>query len=394
MKWKNKGHEFDGVYENIKKKTSFYLFGAGDYGKQFQKAFKNEIHLIGYIDNDEKKQGNELGGLKCCPLSAVQLRENEGIIVTMSQIARIYPLKQLEADGYLKNRDYFIIEEFISVWNVYKYDKVYFSSISFLPSTACNLNCRHCLNFNPFARQFYIREWDELIRDVDLFFSCVDHIMLFHISGGEPMIYRYLADLIEYIDRNYGDRIDTLRTVTNGTIVPKDEVLKKLAECNVEVTVDDYRDAVPECKDHFDELLHRLDEYHIRYYINKTDKWIDLAPERTDYSGWSEGQLEKHRELCNQSWQELRDGKIYSCNYASYAAVAGIAGETDQEEAYDLTQFTDTKKKELIEFRLGYTAKGYTNFCKTCRGFTTENSDGVRAALQIENNKNDSTVGC
>ena len=238
------------------------------------------------------------------------------------------------------------------------------------------------MNFNPFAKKFYVREWDALVKDVDLFFSCVDHIMLFHVSGGEPFLYKHTADLIEYIDKNYGDRIDTLRMVTNGTQVPKDEVLVKLSKYNVEITVDDYREAVPKFNDRFDQLVNKLEEYHIKYYINKADSWIDLAPERTDYSNWSDELLMKHRDSCSQSWEELRDGKIYSCNYAAYATVAGIAGEQDLEETYDLKKFTPEKKKELIEFRLGYTEKGYTNFCKKCRGFTPENSDEVEPANQ------------
>lgn len=301
----------------------------------------------------------------------------------MSQIARVKPVEQLRDRGYISRKDYFIIEEFTSVYNVYKYDKVYFSTISFLPSTACNLNCKHCLNFNPFAKKFYIREWDDLVKDVDLFFSCVDHIMLFHVSGGEPFIYKHTADLIEYIDKNYGDRIDTLRTVTNGTQVPKDQVLEKLAKCNIEITVDDYREAVPQFNDRFAQLIMKLEEYNIRYYINKVDSWIDLAPEITDYSNRSDEELIKHRDSCNQSWQELRDGKLYSCNYAAYATVAGIAGEQDVEETYDLTQYTPSKKKELVEFRLGYTTKGYTYFCKKCRGFTDHNNEKVKPAAQI-----------
>ena len=239
------------------------------------------------------------------------------------------------------------------------------------------------MNFNPFAKQFYVRNWEDLVKDVDLFFSCVDRIMLFHISGGEPMIYKHTADLIAYIDKNYGDRIDTLRTVTNGTIIPNHEILQKLSNCNVEVTVDDYREAVPRFRKHFDELIQKFDEYGIRYYINRVDSWIDLAPERTDYSGWTEDQLKSHRESCSQSWQELRDQKLYSCNYAAYATVAGIAGEQDLEEAYDLSTFSPDKKKELVEFRLGYTTKGYTNFCKKCRGFTPENFEEIQPAIQI-----------
>ncbi len=384
MKWGNRGHEYDAMYQSMKQKNVFYLFGAGDYGRQFYRIFKDEIKIAGYIDNSAVKQGKVIEGKNCCALDEIDVGPNIGIIVTMSQIARVMPIEQLKAAGYRYREDFFVIEEFLSVYYLYKYDKVYFSSISFLPSTACNLNCRNCLNFNPFAKQFYVRKWEDLKKDVDLFFSCVDHIMLFHVSGGEPMLYKHTADLIEYISRNYGDRIDTLRTVTNGTVVPEDEVLEKLSQSKVEITVDDYRENVSYFNEKFDELLRKLEAYHIKYYINKADSWIDLAPERTDYSGLSDEQLERHRAECNQSWQELRDGKLYSCNYAAYAAVAGIAGEQDVEEAYDLRAYTPEKAKELVEFRLGYTTKGYTEFCKKCRGFTTENCLYVKPAEQVE----------
>lgn len=384
MKWKNRGHEYDRLYEKIREKKCFYLFGAGDYGQQFLHVFEKEIEIKGFIDNHPLKKGTVIYGKPCFSPEEIALKADEGIIVTMSQIARVKPIEQLKESGYIKDEDFFIIEEFLSVYHVYKNDIVYFSSISFLPSTACNLKCRNCLNFNPFAKQFYVREWEDLVKDVDLFFSCVDRIMLFHISGGEPLLYKHTAELAEYIDRHYGDRIDTLRMVTNGTLVPKEEVFEKLSHCRIEITVDDYREAVPRFKNRFEQLIGKLNEYHIKYYINKAESWIDLAPERTDYSGWTEEQLEKHRERCSQSWQELRDGKLYSCNYAAYATVAGIAGEQDLEEAYDLTKFAAEKKKELVEFRLGYTVKGYTNFCKKCRGFTPENGVEMEPAKQIE----------
>ena len=111
---------------------------------------------------------------------------------------------------------------------------------------------------------------------------------------------------------------------------------------------------------------------------------MDLAPEKTDYSAFTEEEMIKHRSECGQTWQELRDGKLYSCNYAAYATVAGIAGEQDLEEIYDLRAHTAEKKKELIEFRLGYTEKGYTNFCRTCRGFTTQNMEAMKPAVQAE----------
>ena len=196
------------------------------------------------------------------------------------------------------------------------------------------------------------------------------------------MLYKHTVDLIEYIDEKYGDRIGTLRTVTNGTVVPKDEALSRLSKCDVEIIVDDYRDAVPRFNERFDKLIEKLEEYHIKYKINKAESWIDLAPDTTDYSELSEEQLIHHRDSCNQSWQELREGKLYSCNYAAYATVAGIAGDQDLEETFDLQSFTPEQKKELVEFRMGYTTKGYTNFCKKCRGFTPENDVEMEPAVQ------------
>lgn len=384
MKWKNPGHEFDEVYKQISMKNGFYLFGAGDYGKQFLPVMDKEINVIGYIDNNLEKQKQMFHGYSCFSLENTDLHNGKyGIVITVSQIQRSPIIEQIKRAGYRQNIDFFTIEEFISVYFVYKYDKVYFSSISFLPSTACNLKCKACLNFNPFAKKFYVRSLDKIKADIDLFFKCVDRIMLFHVSGGEPMLYKHIAEVIKYIDKNYGDRIDTLRTVTNGTVIPNDDILEELSHCRVEITVDDYREAVPQYRDNFQVLLERLKKYNIKHYINYTNEWIDLAPDRTDYSNASEEEMIAHFDNCCQSWQELRDGNIYSCNYDAYATVAGINKKPD-DEVFSLENFTPMKKKELIEFRLGYNAKGYANFCRKCRGISQNNPFKIPCAEQCD----------
>lgn len=195
------------------------------------------------------------------------------------------------------------------------------------------------------------------------------------------MLYNSIGDIIEYLDRNYHDRIDTLRTVTNGTIVPDDSILEQLSRCNIEVTVDDYREAVPQYKENFDKLLDKLKKYNIKHYVNYTKEWVDLAPEKTDFSHFSPEQLIDHFDNCCQSWQELRDGKLYSCNYDAYATVAGI-NEQQDDEIFDLKNYSLDQKAKLVEFRLGYNKKGYTNFCKRCRGFSTANTLKVKPAVQ------------
>jgi len=66
-----------------------------------------------------------------------------------------------------------------------------------------------------------------------------------------------------------------------------------------------------------------------------------------------------------------------------YAAKAGLC-EWNKEDNYDLAEFTPEKKKELIEFRLRFSAKGYTEFCKKCGGWTDTNDRWCAPAIQAE----------
>lgn len=381
MKWTNKGHELDHVYHKMQEKDLFYIFGAGDYGRQLYQIMKDEIKVAGFIDNSPHKQGQELYGHMIYKLPEIKRGGNIGIIVAVSQFSRSAVVKQLQEAGYVEEEDYFKIEPFLSAWYVYKYDKVYFTNVSMLPSTACNLNCELCLNFNPYAAKPDVRSLQQVKEDIDLFFGCVDYVMLYHVSGGEPFLYPHFAEVIEYLGTKYRQKILTLRTVTNGTVVPKDELLQRLSGIDFEITVDDYREAVPESEEDFALLIEKLEKYHIKYEINKADAWIDLAPTATDHSMWTEEQLTKHFDNCAQTWQELRDGKLYSCNYDGYATVAGI-NEQQKEEVFDLRAFTPERKKELVEFRLGYNDKGYTNLCRHCRGFYMDNPVTGKPAAQ------------
>ncbi len=384
MKWTNKGHEFDSVYENIKNKNTFYLFGAGQYGEAIYELLKDELNIAGFIDNSKDKQKCGYLGIPVAALEDIDYKDkNVGIIVTVSPDTRLTIMQQLMIKGFVQNQSVFTMEIFMSVYQTYAKNKVYFSSISFLPSTRCNLNCEACLNFTPFMKNFDERPFEQIKADVDKFFDCVDYIMLFHISGGEPLLYPKIAELIEYIDDNYGDRIRFLRTVTNGTVLPKPELLEKLSKCRIEITVDDYREAVPESSDTFDKLLVLLDQYKIKYEVNKAEQWIDLAPMTTHNEAWPVEQLCKQFEGCHVPWQELREGKLYSCNYASYAVVAGIIKE-DESGTFDLKKYTDNHIKELMEFRLGYNTKGYVEFCKRCSGYIDVNPNKVTPAIQLQ----------
>lgn len=382
MLWKNKGHEFDHIYQNLAEKKAFWLFGAGMYGQAiYEEMEKLGVIVRGFIDNDKSRQHTKYMGEDIIALAELSLKKDEAVIVCITPFSHNPVIQQLRLSGYVYNENVFTMETYMSLKYVYELNRMYIPSISFLPSTCCNLNCEACLNFTPYIKHQMVRSLEQVKEDVDTFFHVVDYIMLFHISGGEPFLYPYLKELVAYIGETYRDKIHFLQTVTNGTVEPKEEILEVLARYQAGVTVDDYRLAVPEKAETFSAVIAKLEQYYIRYDVNKVDQWIDLAPTTTDHSTWDERRLRKHFEACHEPWQELRDGRLYSCNYASYAAVAGLAEEVE-DETFDLRRFNKSQMKELMEFRMGYNKKGYVDFCKKCAGFVDINENIVEPAKQ------------
>lgn len=80
------------------------------------------------------------------------------------------------------------MEIFMSVYFAYQREELYIPSISFLPSTKCNLNCEACLNFTPYMKEPMVRSWEIVKADVDMF-SGVWIILCYSISAVESHSY-------------------------------------------------------------------------------------------------------------------------------------------------------------------------------------------------------------
>ena len=261
MQWKNKGHEFDHVYQSLAGKKHFWLFGAGMYGQAvYEEIKKLGDDVRGFIDNHESRIHTKYLGEDVIPLRELSLGKEDAVIVCISPYSRKTVMQQLQTAGYVYNENVFTMETYMSLKYVYELNRMYIPSISFLPSTCCNLNCEACLNFTPYMKHQMVRSLEQVKEDVDTFFHAVDYIMLFHISGGEPFLYPYLKELVAYIGETYRDKIHFLQTVTNGTVEPKDEILEVLARYQAGVTVDDYRLAVPEKAETFSAVIGKLEQ--------------------------------------------------------------------------------------------------------------------------------------
>lgn len=375
MKWKNKGHEFDGFWNEIKDIESIWLFGAGLNGKLVCQMYKDTIKIEGFLDNDPKKRNTQYEGLRVCDPREVQLNEHTAVVAAVGPEKQQPILAQLREEG----KRAYDMHVFFPVYDMYRYGLLTMTSISFLPTTKCNLNCRACLNFKPYLEESVSRDIDALKADVDTLFEKVDRILLFHVSGGEPFLYPRLGELLRYISERYGSRIGKLETTTNGTVVPSNELCEVLSVYQVSTVLDDYRDAVSQYADAFAKTEKKLQDFQIPYRTQHADEWIDLKPLQDEHAH-SEKEARAHFEACGVPWQEYRGGKLFLCNYSAFAAVAGL-NVVRPGEFFDLRQ--PFNKYELMEFRLGYSEKGYTEFCKRCAGYFN-NPYSVQPAEQMK----------
>lgn len=375
MKWMNKGREFDSYWNEIRDIRSVYLFGAGLIGKSVKPLLQGRLELLGFIDNDENKQGRIIEGLPVFPFDQVTCRKHTAVLVAISPEITETVLNDLKE----KNIAAYDIHIFLPVYFMYGWSKLVLTSLSYLPATVCNLRCKNCLNFAPYIKKQEVRDIEYLKADVDLLFSKVDYILLFHISGGEPFLYPQIADFLSYVGKRYRGQIARLEITTNGTIPPSDDVCRSLQRYGVEVVLDDYRDTLPEYQDIFVAICEKFKKHGVLYRTQKAENWIALNPAQPS-KDLSEKEAQAHFNLCAVPWQEYRDGRFYLCNYSAYAAVAGLYRVRNDEWFSIENKFN---KKELMEFRLGYSEKGYVDFCRQCDGYLN-NPHRVIPAEQAE----------
>lgn len=183
--------------------------------------------------------------------------------------------------------------------------------------------------------------------------------------------------LFKYISDNYKHKYEELGTSSNLVVKLEDELCKILHDCNVTLYVDDYTDQIDETKIQlYNESLTKLKRYNVNYFINKGSElqWFSIFPPKKDGSLLNDKELENKYDKCGLRYSEIRNGYISNCDYFSFAQRAGLI-EQDYSEWYNLNDYTKDKKFELIEYRLGYSDKGYPEFCKYCNGYITINPD-------------------
>jgi organic radical activating enzyme len=384
MKWTNRGHELDELGARYLKVKNLYIYGAGGDGKRMLKFLRwiklDDDFCIKFIDSNPLLQGETCEGTAIISPEQFFCAFNaETDVLTICSESIFFELEKIYSGklpdlfiNYAEHKpDYDFLRRFISVYLMYKRGKLLSPHSNYIITTICNLNCRGCLNFNKYIKQPADESFENFKKHTDIVFSKFDYLASFHFSGGEVMLHKELPMFLQYISETYGDRIFELFFVTNGTIVPNRALLKLMKRTNCSVLLDDYRKSVPKTVNTFPKIKELFHEYGIEYRIANADYWYSLGiTDKTEVGqGLSEEELIKRKSECGVHYfQDFFDGRIFGCCYIGYVndIYPNKAAIYTPDANNDYIEIANTPKMEILEYRFGFTNKGYFDLCRRC----------------------------
>lgn len=180
--------------------------------------------------------------------------------------------------------------------------KLVMDRVSCHVTARCNLRCKMCAVYIPKLYELgNVPEYDiaDIKHSFETYFELVEQVRLISITGGEPMLYPHLTELIEYL-LNYEESFSKLEVFTNGSISVPESVLNTLSKSEkVLLFVDNYG---PEISKKVNEIEEKCKAFHVKYSIRKyfgenahMGGWVDrsILPERL-----SDEKAKEHSQKC------------------------------------------------------------------------------------------------
>lgn len=380
MKWVNKGHEYEslsGIFEAEKK---IYVWGAGTFGYAFYEEFKPIFQIVAFIDSNKDKQNKTFCNLPVLSPDAFFDEFDDGIVVVSTgQTKSVYD--ELNKNHFVRHKDYFHIDEWSSIYNFYKNEIVFVSDLTLVITQKCTLKCKYCNAFMPQIAHPKDVVLDNIKKDLEYYFSWVDSVNVLGLCGGDAMAHSNFKDVLCYIgEEYYPARIKHIEVYSNAVIIPDAEVLDMFKKYNIIYRFTDY--GSNSGKQRIKEVIKVLESHHIMYDHAKFKEWYDCGYPQESNGIKEEEKLIKFCTACDRkTCHSLHNGRLFTCGMCLSADMIGYC-EIKEEDYFDLRHYDKDKRIEFLEYYLGYSTRGYYEYCKKCNGGTNINKKVITVGEQ------------
>lgn len=242
--------------------------------------------------------------------------------------------------------------------------------LQFFITSACTLRCRECnalvpdMNkHNAHVGNYFISE-DDFKRDINLLSTAVSTIRHFILLGGETLLHKSIHKLISIaLDSGI---VSSIEIVTNGTVVPKGDILEGLDKYREHVffRISDYS-SNPDLASvlRHEELERILREHGIKY--QKTFMpWFKMLPLTAPQNDNDVRTVFKNCYMAR--CVQVFDGKLAICPKASSMSALGYHN-AGKNEVIDLRCEHDLRQALINFYR-----KDFFEECRMCGGYGEE----------------------
>ena len=233
-------------------------------------------------------------------------------------------------------------------------------SIDAVVTEGCSLKCEDCSNL----MQYYVKpksvDLDVLVKSTQKILDSVDHVYEWRILGGEPLIYRHLAEYLCYLSSS--DKINSILIYTNGTMLPNAELIAALKTSKAFLDVSNYQTL----SRNIQKLSQICDQNSIPYAI-KDPLWTDsgrIHPHKNE----SESELKtKFFNCCTKDVLTLLHGKLYHCPFSANLINLDEKYQhvNDVIDVINYAGLPETLRADISSF---YISKPYLDACNYCNG--------------------------
>lgn len=250
-----------------------------------------------------------------------------------------------------------------------------FSKLDFVITTKCSLKCKHCSNLMQFYGNDTILaenyDTEELCSDISKLLNLADRIWQLVVVGGEPFMHKEFSKILNHLLAN--KNIKLINIVTNGTIVPNDELLTILKNPKIQVTVSDYGNVAK----NKDKVIEKLQEYKIRYKVLEAMVWVDRG--EIKHRRYTLTKMEEMFQICISKCTTLMNGKIYNCEVYSNGVNLGYIEELEN-EVIDIRNIT---RKDFTSAYKSFNSQKSIHACNYCGEVTYKEGNTVQAGIQL-----------
>lgn len=335
-----------------------------------------------WVDDDEGRHGKNFLGLEVCSIKKLDKKNKTLILVSSNYFRTIFNnietlrsdnlvvsslvgiLESVPAKAYLKLMSFEEVQrrahthksKLYQMQGIGNNKYLYVNALDIQVTEKCTMKCKDCSNLMQYYSHPNDADDNLIIESLDNFLSSIDKLADARVIGGEPFLVKSIDKLLKYLDVN--SKVERVTIYTNGTIIPRENVLKALKSDKICVEITDY-DALS--RNH-NALIQKLSEYQIKYFSHKPQNWTDSA--RIVQNNLTDDELsEMFNACCVNDALTLLHGRLYHCPFSANA-VNLKAFAPSSREYLDLSNRNDLRDK----FSNFYYGRPYLEACRYCLG--------------------------